>query len=169
MTIILQVILLFGLLLTGAAFVFGLLQDNGAMLMVGTYFGWFMAAASVVSYFILMILLLVRGTLPDWGRFSLVNMGFVSIGIALLGIESSFAGAWLVAAIMLGTVLSIPAGLLKAFDTRTSVIVVWALVAITASTPIVKVWVLVAMCLGIIFVGSQLITLARHSRPGPRT
>ena len=121
MTIILQVFLLIGLLLTGAALILGFLQESGSMLMIGTYFGWFMATASLASYFFLVILRMLRGAMPAWGRLSIVNMGLSLIGISLLGLDSHSVGLSLLAAVMLGLALSLPAGLLKVFDTRTSI------------------------------------------------
>jgi len=168
MTIFLQVLLLIGLLLTGAALVLGLLQESGSMLMVGTYFGWFMAAASLASYFFLVILLMLRGTMPAWGRLSLVNMGLSLIGISLLGLDSHSVGLSLLAAVMLGLAFSLPAGLLKVFDTRTSIAGVGAIVLFTALSPLVKVWALIAMCVGVTFVGSQLVLFMRQSRANSR-
>ncbi|HET9577971.1 MAG TPA: hypothetical protein VFP44_09105, partial [Usitatibacter sp.] len=85
MTLILQKVLLFALLVTGAALVTGLLWNNGPLLVFGTYFGWFAAAVSIASYFMLLVLLIIRGTLPSWGRVCSVNMGLALVGISILG------------------------------------------------------------------------------------
>jgi hypothetical protein len=152
-TKLLQVLIFIALLISGTAFVLGLAIE-GPLLIFGTYFGWFAVTASLISYLLLVILLLVRGAIPVWGRVCLVNVGLSFMGIAAIVLDMEH-GLALLATIILGVVAAIPISKTRFLETRQSVIVGVFLILGMALAPINAFWPFPLLALGLTFVVSQ--------------
>ena len=147
------------LLITGIAAGAGLYFNSGPLLVFGTYFGWFGAAISIAAYIVLLVLLLIRGSFPVWGRYSSINMGLALVGISVLGFEAQMSMVLLVTA-FLSVAIAVMVARLRLFERRESVLLILAIVVMTALSPLKQVWPQVLLAAGLIlFVGSTPLSL----------
>ncbi len=164
MTLILQKSILCALFIAGAALGIGLLWSNGLLVALGTYFGWFAATASMASYFILLVLLVIRGRLPSWGRICSINMGLSLLGIWFLLDERASLVLPLSLAII-ASVVGFVAARLGLLDHRGWAIWILTAVVVIAFIPLQSIGTQILLAFGVLLIVSAI--SPRASQLGP--
>ncbi len=158
-----QAVILAALLITGSALLLGFALESGPLLQFGTYFGWFAMAASLAVFLALLVLLSIRGRLPNWGGLCLSNAGLAFIGASLLGLDPR-SSITIASAVILGIVAAIVAGRFRFFSSRLSVVVLVIIVASLSALALNHLWPLAGLGIGIVLVGSQLVEVMDTNR-----